>query len=629
MAECRRLLGLVPLMVMLLAAAAPAFCQGDGSTAEPLGLRHRQWRTRDGLPHNTVTALAQDADGFLWLGTVRGLVRFDGQVFRVFDTTTTPELSGNFVNALLATEDGGLWIGTRRGLNRYERGAFRLYTKADGLPGEVIEDLALGPRGELWVGTRDGLARYLEGRFEKFGAEDGLAGTTVFALAVDGQGDLWVGAAEGLSRYSEGRFESLGAERGLADENVVSLEPGSDRTLWAGTLDAGLHRIDTLAFRGARAPTQLGSRLVFSLLLDREGTLWIGTRTGLARLQGEALTAVPEVGSDLIMALHEDRGGRLWVGTLQSGLHCLEAPGRPTTPESPKIVLDYVVVGQKEFLPNQSVEFPRGRADVEFHYSAVDFDTPRNLRLRHLLEGYDDYWLDAGSQLYASYTNLPPGSYRFRITSSRAAGDGHEADYDFRVPARFYQTGFFRLLSILLFAAGLWGLFLLRVRHLLRTRLLLQERISDQTREILEQRDQLEHFNRRLDEAHRQLKKTNLELKRRSREKADFLAIATHDLRAPLVNLKGFAAELRHALQCAREALEPNLEELGPDLAEATRRALREEAPEALGFIEGSAQQMEEVIGPILKMSRLSRQPLKIQAVSLGDCLHRAMARLR
>ena len=228
-AECRRLLGLVPLMVMLLAAAAPAFCQGNDSTAEPLGLRHRQWRTRDGLPHNTVTALAQDADGFLWLGTVRGLVRFDGQVFRVFDTTTTPELSGNFVNALLATEDGGLWIGTRRGLNRYERGAFRLYTKADGLPGEVIEDLALGPRGELWVGTRDGLARYLEGRFEKFGAEDGLAGTTVFALAVDGQGDLWVGAAEGLSRYSEGRFESLGAERGLADENVVSLEPGSDR----------------------------------------------------------------------------------------------------------------------------------------------------------------------------------------------------------------------------------------------------------------------------------------------------------------------------------------------------------------------------------------------------------------
>ena len=540
----------------------------DGSTLDPPAQaaaklsRHRRWDTRDGLPHNTVTAIARDATGYLWLGTVEGLVRFDGEIFTVYDTSTTPELRNDFINALLVAEDGSLWIGTRRGLNRYLRGSFSLYTQAQGLAGDIIEDLAVDAQGDLWIGTRSGLSRFSGGRFQNFGPEDGLVATSVFSLAVDLQGDLWVGAMEGLSRYSDGGFAQLGVEEGLSDNFVVSLEPGSGPELWAGTVDGGLHRVDTDRFSATRASSRGEPRLVFSLHHTDEGTLWIGSRTGLERATDGALEEIPAVGRDLVMALFEDPREKLWVGTLQTGLHCLDAGSDPHSTEPAVVVLESLHLNQRSHGPDETVIFPKGRADVEFRYTAIDYDHPQSLRFRYLLEGYDDHWVDAGRERHAEYTNLPPGSYRFTVKSTRTLDRGSQDSYEFEVPARFHQTRIFGFLVLAAVASILWGLFVLRVRRLLRTRLMLQRRVEEQTQEILAQRDQLESFHRRLDEAHHQLQQTNRELKSRNREKSDFLAIATHDLRAPLVNLKGFAVELHHSLDQVKTVLEPILSEL-------------------------------------------------------------------
>ncbi len=608
----------------ILLLATPGTSEASPTLPE---LIHRQWKTTDGLPHNTVTALAQDSTGYLWIGTVEGLVRFDGEVFTVFDTSTTPELRTNFVNTLLATRDGGLWIGTRRGLNRYEGGVFSLYTLADGLAGDVIEDLADDGNGTLWIGTRGGLSSFSDGMFHSFEAVDGLAGPTVFSLAFDSRGDLWVGAKEGLFRYSDGSFRQFGQDRGLRDNFVVSLEAGPGQDLWAGTLDGGLHHIDTESFQVVPALPRTPPRLVFSLHHDESGVLWIGTRTGLERSVETSGQQIPEIGDDLVMSLLEDRDRRLWVGTLQNGLHVLEAQGSPRSGEPP-IVMESLVFQQQSFLPDQELTLPKGRADIEFRYTAIDFDDSQHPRFRYFLEGYDDFWVDAGRQRHAVYTNLPPGKYRFRVRSARGRSDVAEAAYSFEVPARFYQTRIFKLLALVAMASSLWGLFLWRIRRLLRTRILLQERIAEQTQETLKQSDQLEDFHQRLDRAHHQLRQTNRELKSRNREKADFLAIATHDLRAPLVNLKGFAAELRYSLDQIQGALTPALRTLSREQAERGRKALEEDGPEALSFIEGSAQRMEDVIGPILKMSRLVRQPLRIQPVSLKECLDLALSKL-
>jgi len=117
---------------------------------------HEVWQTEQGLPQNTVQAIAEMPDGYLWLGTREGLARFDGVRFTVFDIRTTPELGHNFVLCLLA-DSKGLWIGTAGGgVVRLESGRFTRYADESGLPSEHVSALLEDRQGRLWVGTDGG-----------------------------------------------------------------------------------------------------------------------------------------------------------------------------------------------------------------------------------------------------------------------------------------------------------------------------------------------------------------------------------------------------------------------------------------------------------------------------------------
>jgi len=182
---------------------------------------HDVWQTGDGHPQNTVTAIAQTPDGYLWLGTREGLVRFDGMRFTVFDTSTTPELGHDWVRCLLADRAGTLWIGTSGGgLVKMEAGRFLRFSASDGLPSEQVAALVEDRKGRLWVGTDGGgLARLQAGRFVRESSRDAL-GPNVRALVHDGE-SLWIGTDEGLARLAEdGTLSSFTPENGLSRRSV-------------------------------------------------------------------------------------------------------------------------------------------------------------------------------------------------------------------------------------------------------------------------------------------------------------------------------------------------------------------------------------------------------------------------
>src|SRR5688500_10579398 len=130
---------------------------------------HAVWQTEQGLPQNSVRALRQTRDGYLWLGTQEGLVRFDGVRFTVFDKKNTPALRHSYVFSLLEDQDGSLWIGTvGGGLSRYTAGTFTPYTPREGLTNEYVRALAQDRDGSVWVGTDGGLFRLQGGRFSAF-----------------------------------------------------------------------------------------------------------------------------------------------------------------------------------------------------------------------------------------------------------------------------------------------------------------------------------------------------------------------------------------------------------------------------------------------------------------------------
>src|SRR4051812_5384982 len=187
---------------------------------------HENWQTAQGLPQNAVQAVAQTGDGYVWLGTQEGLVRFDGSRFTVYDKVNTPALRQNWITSLRAEGRERLWVGLRGGgLVRVEGGSFTAFTMKDGLADDRVRCLELSRDGSLWVGTSGGgLSRLQDGRFTTIGTAQGLPDSRVVALHEDHAANLWVGTfGGGLSRYRDGRFTTWTTRDGLPDDQVSAL----------------------------------------------------------------------------------------------------------------------------------------------------------------------------------------------------------------------------------------------------------------------------------------------------------------------------------------------------------------------------------------------------------------------
>ncbi len=279
------------------------------------------WTVEHGLPQDRVNAVAQTADGYLWLGTMEGLARFDGESFASLGRHNTPGLADNRVRALVRDAADDLWIGTEAGLCRQRRRGFECWGARDGLAAGVVWALAPDGRGGVWVGTDGGLSRFKDGRFTTWRRADGLPSDRVQALALAPDGALWVGTADaGLARFREGSFEIFGRAQGLVQREISALLVDRAGTLWVGGLDGSLERLERGAFRPVWA--RHGAFRVNALVEDREGSVWVGG-PGLARVRGERVD-LPPAGHPLaqsqVMGLFEDREGSLWCGTYGAGL---------------------------------------------------------------------------------------------------------------------------------------------------------------------------------------------------------------------------------------------------------------------------------------------------------------------
>jgi ligand-binding sensor domain-containing protein len=283
---------------------------------------HAVWQTEQGLPQNSVNAIVQSRDGFIWFGTQEGLVRFDGSYFEVFDRVNTKGLGHNHVTALLEDREGALWIGTLGGgLTRMKGGVFSRFTHDTGLTTDFIDSLAEDRQGTVWVGTKDrGLLMFDGSRFRPI-ADARVTAKDVRSLYPDPRGDLWIGTSSGLVRYRNGSFLPYAASERLTGATITSIIGDGAGGTWVGT-DAGLFRC--VQARCALAPVQPPGEWISALLLDRDQNLWIGLNRGsLSRLSGDRLTTMPAtngIPANAPYAMMEDREHNVWIGTNGGGL---------------------------------------------------------------------------------------------------------------------------------------------------------------------------------------------------------------------------------------------------------------------------------------------------------------------
>jgi signal transduction histidine kinase/ligand-binding sensor domain-containing protein len=322
--------------VLLWLAAAPLQAAGLDPQKALTQYNLDVWTTSSGLPQNSVTALAQTRDGYLWIGTFGGLARFDGVRFRVFDRGSSPALPNSGIQTLLAARAGGLWIGTNGGgVALLRDGELESFDTRRGLAGDVVRALYEDRTGALWVGTNTGLTRIQGGRLSSFGSKQGLLSSVVRTIREDAEGTLWVGTnGGGLCRFDGRLFHCLGAADGLPNAFVFSLLAERDGGLWVGTNGAGLWLYKNGRFTRYGPETGLRGEVIWSLYEDRAGELWVGTYgAGLYRKRGdnfERLDTDRGLTSDFVRSLFEDEEGSLWIGTSAGGLDRLR-DGKFTT----------------------------------------------------------------------------------------------------------------------------------------------------------------------------------------------------------------------------------------------------------------------------------------------------------
>ena len=365
---------------LLVALLLPA---GAGLALDPhQSLRHygyQSWQTDSGLPQNTIHAVAQSSEGYIWLATEGGLVRFDSVKFTTFTHKDTPQLASDLIYSLLEDRSGNLWIGTSNGVVRYRNrefesvklpggaqpgivwslhedregtvwamtsgGLFRFdgvsFQSVQGIPPlNETSGIIDGSNGSLWLGTSAGLFEARPGkpvRFEPVGQP-----TIIQAMALDKKGRLWAGLPNGIEVCALGNCQALNLKRtSPSNSNVSALAVDRSGTVWIGT-GAGLAYSD-----GTRTTIYAGlhTGAIQLLFCDREGTLWAGTDSGIARVVNgtiEAFTARQGFSSNKVLAMLEDREGNLWLGTESGGVDILRDRAITTYTVQDGISNDYI-----------------------------------------------------------------------------------------------------------------------------------------------------------------------------------------------------------------------------------------------------------------------------------------------
>ncbi|HEY6332165.1 MAG TPA: two-component regulator propeller domain-containing protein [Blastocatellia bacterium] len=349
------------------------------------GYRFDHWTTDNGLPNNSVHGIVQTRDGYLWLTTNDGLVRFDGVKFSIYTKANSEGIPGNRFQLLYEDSKGALWASlTLGGITRYKNGSFTTYTRDKGLPDDRIWDVREGSSGDVLILTNHGIFKQAGNEWIQYGSPDGIykAGTPFDAPYLrsglsfaDGgglrvfkgwgygtvrlpgsievrsayeshSGQLWIWSKDGtLYNVTDGSFKEYPLKE-YAGRDLSCVEEDTDGGLWVSIWDTGLVRLKDGESKLFSSADGMASKEIYMMVKDAEGYIWLASETdGLYRIRNAAVTTISEsdgLASNNVYPICEDLNGTIWVGSGGKGLNRIKngvvTPGPPGLTSGEKII---------------------------------------------------------------------------------------------------------------------------------------------------------------------------------------------------------------------------------------------------------------------------------------------------
>jgi len=473
-----------------------------------------------------INVLFEDREGNLWIGGARGLGRIRDSAFVTYSSVSDRGFEHNgpvYVDPVgrtwLAPAQGGLyvlqngrvqpvtsippnevvysisgradvvWVGRQRGgltSLRFRNGAIasQSYTEANGLAQNNAYAVYESRDGSVWAGTLNGgVSKLKDGHFTTYKTTNGLASNTVSSILETRDGAMWFATPTGLSSFSNGRWRTYTTIEGLPSPEVNCLFEDSSGTLWSGT-SAGLAFLASNRFQVPHeSPDALREQIV-GMAEDKSGRFWIATSHHVLRVPRDKLLSGVVKAVDVreyeqadglestegvkrSRSVVSDSAGRIWF-SLSSGLSVVNASqiNDNSVPALPNI--EAITADNNSANLAGVVQIPPSPRRITFEYTGLSLASPGRIRFRYFLEGFDSSWSQSVAAREAVYTNLGPGSYRFRLVASNSEGlwNGPETAIVMNVAPAYYQTYWFRLSCIAVSIALLWTLYRWRVQHL-------------------------------------------------------------------------------------------------------------------------------------------------------------------
>jgi len=493
--------------------------------------RITSYNTKNGLSYDHVFGVFQDSHDCIWVGTFGGGVNCIKEKKIVKQLTVKDGLPSDFVVTIGEDHESNLWFGTYgHGVTRWNRqsNTMKTFTSRDGLISDLVFGIYIDRFDHLWVGTGDGgLHIFKDGKFILSRQLNGK----MRVFLEDSRGNLWIGTdGFGLMRIqiragqdeSEWPTDVFNLNNGLSSQDILAIFEDSTGVIWVGTFGGGLNRYiyEEGVFTHLKHKDGLINDVIFWILEDNNDNLWMSSMAGIFRVSLKELKNFfnPKGrGNRKIKGTIFDESSGMKVrecngGSQPSGWRCkngellfitavglisIDTSATWTTPAPPPVSIKKVVIDEKVYSPLDNLIVPPGKGNIEIHYTGLSFRVPEHLRFKYKLEGYDEDWINPGTRREAYYTNIPHGTYNFRVQASNLEGVWNKTGSNLTITIQPHLLDIWWLKVAILFFA----LFLVRIFFLYKMKRIrlqqqeLERQVNDRTRILKDKTLELEKVN--------------------------------------------------------------------------------------------------------------------------------------